>query len=287
MSVHDFYFQLQKVLIAWGESLPAVRVILVGGSQARQIKPADDYSDLDITLYVIGNYELEADSYLEWMRNFAPLWMILNEHDVERKGWLILYQGGIKVDFAVMPITALQPLIADRYLWNDLQRGYKILLDKDGVAAQLPAPTPFDPPPYRPPTEAQFIKCVDGYFYGVVYVAKQIRRSNMWKVKWADQMQQAMLLEMLEWHAHATGDMPVDTYSRGDFMRDWVSEATWRELHEVFAHFDATDSWKSLIASIRLFTRLTKETATSLGYTYPQQMIDEVTDYALKLAGEV
>jgi hypothetical protein len=84
-------------------------------------------------------------------------------------------------------------------LWDDQQRGYKILLDKDGIAAQLPAPTPLSPPPYTQPTQEQFVKRVEGYLYGAVYVAKQIRRGNLWKIKWADQIQQTMLLEMLEW----------------------------------------------------------------------------------------
>lgn len=283
MKARSFYDRLLAHLVAWAEGSADIRTILVVGSQARMVKPADDYSDLDVLLYVTGNREQQADTYLQWMRDFAPVWMIVEEHHDETKSWLILYQGGIKVDFSVTPIRALQPLIAEQRLWDDQQRGYHILLDKDGIAAQLPAPTPFDPPPYTPPTQEQFIQRVEGYCYGAVYLAKQIKRGNLWKAKWADQIQQKMLLDMLEWHAHATHDSPVDTYYRGDFMRDWVSEVTWQELHSVFAHFDATDSRKALLASIRLFTRLTDETAARLGYTYPRKMVAEVTDYILSL----
>lgn len=285
MSVQEFYTQLQEQLVAWAEGVPEIRTILVVGSQARQVKPADAYSDLDVSLFVVGGYESKSDIYLQWMRDFAPVWMMLEEHHDETRSWLILYQGGIKVDFAVTPIATLQPLIDERFLWDDQQRGYKILLDKDGIATRLPAPTPFDPPLYTPPTQTEFLKRVEGYFYGVVYLAKQIKRGNLWKAKWADRIQQTMMLDMLEWHAHATHDRPVDTYYRGDFMRDWVSEATWRELHGVFAHFDASDSREVLLNSIRLFTRLTDETAARLMYAYPKQMIDEVTEYVSKLMG--
>lgn len=284
MSIQAFYERLQIELVAWAERVAEIRAILVVGSQARQIKPADEYSDLDISLYVTGNRAQESESYLRWMRNFSPVWMILEEHHDDTKSWLILYQGGIKVDFAVTPVDALQSLIDEKTLWDDQQCGYKILLDKEGIAAQLPAPTPFAPPPYTPPTQAQFIQRVEGYSYGAVYIAKQIKRGNLWKAKWADQIQQQMLLEMLEWHGHATHDSPVDTYYRGDFMRDWVSDATWRELHSVFAHFDADDSRKALLASVRLFTRLTEETAAMLGYDYPRTMIAEATDYLLGLS---
>jgi aminoglycoside 6-adenylyltransferase len=283
VSPQAFYERLQIELVAWAERIAEIRTILVVGSQARQVKPADDYSDLDVSLYVIGGFEQKSDTYLQWMRDFAPVWLILDEHHDDTKSWLILYQGGIKVDFGVTPISALQPLIDGKYLWDDQQRGYHILLDKDGIASRLPAPTPFAPPPYTPPTQAQFIKRVESYFYGAVYVAKQIKRHNLWKAKWADQIQQRMLLEMLEWHSHATHDSPVDTYYRGDFMRDWVSEATWQELHSVFAHFDAEDTWNALLASIRLFTRLSEETAARLRYDYPQKMVEEITDYILEL----
>lgn len=285
MSTRTFYDRLQAELVSWAEHVAEIRTILVVGSQARQIKPADEYSDLDVSLYVVGGFEYKSNIYLQWMRHFAPVWMILEEHHDETKSWLILYQGGIKVDFGVTPISSLQTLIDNKYLWDDQQRGYNILLDKDGIAARLPAPAPFDPPLYTPPTQTEFIKRVESYFYGVVYLAKQIKRGNLWKAKWADHIQQHMLLEMLEWHAHATHDRPVDTYYRGDFMRDWVGEATWQELYGVFAHFDASDSRKALLNCIQLFTRLTDETAARLGHAYPKQMIDEVTEYVSKLMG--
>lgn len=124
--------------------------------------------------------------------------MIVEDHQGESKSWLILYQGGIKVDFVVTPITALLPLIEEQRLWDDQKRGYNILLDKDGIAARLPPPEPFAPPPFTPPTQEQFVSRIEGYFYGAVYLAKQIKRGNLWKAKWADQIQQRMLLEMLE-----------------------------------------------------------------------------------------
>jgi hypothetical protein len=66
-------------------------------------------------------------------------------------------------------------------------------------------------------------------------------------------------------------------------MRDWVSKTTLHELHSVFAHFDVEDSWNALLASMRLFTRLTEEVAVRLTYDYPQTMIAEVIAYIEKL----
>ncbi|MBK8020609.1 MAG: aminoglycoside 6-adenylyltransferase [Chloroflexi bacterium] len=280
MSPDAFFADLTRRLLEWAETQPEIRLVMVVGSQARQVQPADEYSDLDLSLYITDGASCQTlNAYLAWMRDFAPVWMILEDHHDETKSWLILYRGGLKVDFSVTPVGALQSLIAEQRLWDDQQRGYTILVDRDGMGPRLPRPTPFEPPSYTPPRREQFVHRVETFFYGAVYVARQIRRGNLWKVKWADQIQQSMLLEMLEWHAHATNSNPVDTYNRGDFMRDWVSATTWQELHAVSAHFDVEDSSRALLASIRLFTRLTVETAAALGYDCPRTMIAEVMEY--------
>ena len=62
-------------------------------------------------------------------------------------------------------------------------------------------------------------------------------------------------------------------------MREWVSKETWQALHEIFAHFDAQDSWRALFAMIALFRKLAYETSSQLNYTYPETVIVEVVDY--------
>lgn len=57
MDAQQFYEQLKTALVAWAESMPGVRVMIVVGSQARQVKPADEYSDLmveEVTDYLLG-----------------------------------------------------------------------------------------------------------------------------------------------------------------------------------------------------------------------------------------
>ncbi|MCL4248365.1 MAG: aminoglycoside 6-adenylyltransferase [Anaerolineae bacterium] len=284
MNSQTFYGKLKGDLLQWAMSHADVRAILIVGSQARKVKPADAYADLDLDVFITETSK-NSDVFINWMREYAPVWTImLEEWEDGTKNWLILYQGGIKVDFSIAQVGALQQMIEKQDLWDDMVRGYEILLDKDGLAAQLPPPKTFEPPAHVPPTREQFAKRIESYFYGAVYVAKQIKRGNLWKVKWADQIQQTMLLEMLEWHAHAAHGASIDTYYRGDFMRDWVNDATWREIHGVFAQFDAEDSWRAVLASIKLFSRLTQETANQLGYAYPVNMMDEVTAYIRALA---
>jgi aminoglycoside 6-adenylyltransferase len=272
-----FYDHLKQELIAWAKIESDIRVVILAGSQARTIKPADEYSDYDIEIFVKDD-QIESDQYIQWMRDYSSYWMILADHHGDSKSWLILYEGGIKVDFSIDTIGDLQQLVDEGRLWDSQQRGYDIWLDKDGLASKLPSANPLTIPSVAPSQE-EFRRCVDGFFYGAVYVAKQIKRDNLWKVKWADVYQQYGLLQMLEWHAHAMRDEPIDTWFRGDFMQDWVDTNTWESLHDVFAHFDAQDSKESLLASIKLFRHLTEETANKHQFDYPNKMMSQVIQY--------
>jgi aminoglycoside 6-adenylyltransferase len=275
--VQDFYAKLKQDFIVWAETDPDIRVVTLVGSQARVIKPADEYSDYDIEIFVT-EAGIDSDTFIQWMRDYAPYWMILTEYKGDNQSWLILYRGGFKVDLIISPVHELQVFVDAGQLGDSQQRGYDIWLDKDGLVAQLPSPDSYITPS-NTPTQEEFQKCIDGFFYGAVYVAKQIRHNNLWKLKMADVYQQEELLKMLEWNAHASNDEPVDTWFRGDFMHDWVDDETWQTLHGVFAHFDADDSWNALFTSIKLFQGLSEETATKLKYEYPKQMISEVITY--------
>jgi len=259
-------------------------VILQVGSRARKVKPGDAYADLDLSVFYSGQtgYEVIEDCR-SWLEAYAPVWMTLEDHHDEAQAWLILYRGGIKVDVDFSPVTSLEKVIAEQALWDDQTRGYEVLLDKDGLGNQLPTARTFEPAPFTPPSGEAFRNRVEAYYYGAVFTAKQIKRGNLWRAKWADQYQQKALLEMLEWHAKAAGEGQVETWSRGDFMQEWVSEETWEALHGVFGRFDAVDSRRALLASVALYTRLAEETAAKLGIFLPDVMIAEVRAYLEEL----
>ncbi|MBK9124649.1 MAG: aminoglycoside 6-adenylyltransferase [Chloroflexi bacterium] len=285
-SIGAFFDTIKRDIVAWAAGVDDVRAVLVTGSQARQRNPADAYSDLDLELFVRDDFADHA-AWIEQVKGYAPVWAVVEEQQDEQRGWLILYEGGLKLDFSTAPVSVLRQLVEEQRLWNSHLRGYDILLDKDGLAARLPAPRPFDVPPFEPPDANAFSQAVDTYFYGAVYVAKQIARHNLWKVKWADQNQQNCLLTMLVWHAQATAAEPIDTWSRGDFMRSWVRDDIWGALHSVFAHFDAPSSWRALFSSIALYTRLARETAAQWAFDFPETRLSAITDYVEQLyAGE-
>ncbi|MGL9730609.1 hypothetical protein IGI44_004027 [Enterococcus sp. DIV0756] len=52
MNSEEFYQKIEARFIEWGQGQPDVHVAYVAGSRARRDHGADEYSDLDIQMYV-------------------------------------------------------------------------------------------------------------------------------------------------------------------------------------------------------------------------------------------
>lgn len=65
-----------------------------------------------------------------------------------------------------------------------------------------------------------------------------------------------------------TGNLPADT---------------WSELEETFSDATPEANWEALFNMITLFSRVAREVAELLGYTYPERLITRVTDHARRM----
>jgi aminoglycoside 6-adenylyltransferase len=276
--------QLENRVIAWAESQPDIRAILVIGSRARRDFPADEWSDLDLMVFATDLKKYLAND--DWLDDTEETWLILplktGGGHPER---IVRFDGLCKVDFVFHTVDDLQRMAASGTLDGIYHRGYYILADKDGLAAQLP-PSPFSPPPYEKPPERFFAFLVNCFWHDAVVIACQIRRRNLWFVKLRDWKMKEILLRMLEWHARAVHGWDYDTWHNGHFLSEWADPRTWDELHGAFGRFDAGDSWQALLTTMDLFRRVAVETASHLSYTYPAATDERVTQLVKGLCAQ-
>jgi aminoglycoside 6-adenylyltransferase len=73
MTVKKSYELLEQKLAVWAKSQTAIWAVLVVGSRARSKYPADDWSDLDLMVYVEDKHALIDDS--SWMNEFGEVWI--------------------------------------------------------------------------------------------------------------------------------------------------------------------------------------------------------------------
>ena len=281
-----------------------VRAVVVVGSWARPVDhPVDQWSDVDILLITTdpGCYLCTTD----WLKDVGHPWLTYVETPPlggpEQRERRVVFEVAVEVDFAVvasrdmrlaayilaalrrfpLAVRALPGRIVDglgaatEVLW----RGMRILVDKDGTAARLQRLI-HRPPPCHPPSETDFLGLVARFWHGPIWIAKHLRRGEVWRVKTlAEAPRHLLLLQMLEWHACARNGWEYDTWDRGRFLEEWADPRAVVALREVFGRYDADDTWRALFASMGLFRWLAMETATSLGYRYPVELDRRVTDW--------
>jgi aminoglycoside 6-adenylyltransferase len=276
--------KLKHKVISWGLAHPGVRVMINVGSLARQVFPADDWSDLDLELYVEDVESITADD--GWLADLGDVWVRLpferNDHVPE---WLILFDGAIKLDLSFHTLDDLRHLTHDLPLKEPFVRGYEVLIDKDERSEYFHAPD-YHPAPVPPPTLAEFTQTMNFFWYGVVYIAKQIKRGQLWTAWYRDTTIKSQLLQMIEWHARALHGPQHDTWHDGRFMPQWTDPATWEALKACFPHFEAEDQTASLRAVMALFRRLTAETAARLKYDYSTLLDDRASGFVADLLAQ-
>jgi aminoglycoside 6-adenylyltransferase len=263
-------------MIAWAQSEAAIRAMLLVGSRARTTDhPPDEWADHDLTLYAT-HVPIDPASR-QWAEAFGVVWFYIpTTFEDGTPHPLIVYDGAQKVDVSFEAVGHLAAMIADQRLDDPMQRGYRVLIDKDGLTAKLPPPTP---PVFTPPTEDEYQRVFDGFWFGTLYVALQIRRRNLWVVKFREGTARESLLRMLEWHAEST-------WHDGHYMVDWLDPALYAKVGDLFGGFDAAASWRSLRAMIALFTRAAGDVAERCKFAYPVALEHELDMHIKRLYWE-
>ncbi len=271
------YEQLIRNFVSWAQNQENIRLAFVLGSRARTDHPADQWSDLDLAVVAkdIHPYIQQAD----WINGIGKAWLTFIEttvpgNSIERR---VLFDGGLDVDFAMMPLAMIQSMLekgVDPATADVFRRGVRVVLDKDNL---LPDPgkyaSTWKPP--EPPGEAEFLQVVNDFWYHTVWTAKHVRRGELWWGKsCCDGYLKNLLQQMLEWHAHARRSPAHDTWLRGRFLEEWADPRALRQLPEAFAHYDEPDIWRALAVTMDLFRWVSRKTADLLGYSYPLEGAD-------------
>ena len=100
-------------IIAWAETQPNVRAILVVGSRARRDRTADEWADLDTMVFCTDYEPLWSSS--EWLGEMGALWTAIpGRTSGDDPEWLALYDGGFKVDYVLFTLDTLRRLAQGR-----------------------------------------------------------------------------------------------------------------------------------------------------------------------------
>ena len=272
---------LERV-VRWAEGQPLIRAVILESSRAVDQAPLDRFSDYDILL-VISDARPFAESN-DWQRFFGePLVRFGDSVDVlgiETHMRLVVYRDHTKIDFALWPVELLQRVVEQQMSTDMLDWGYRVLLDKDGLAARLPAPTrTAHIPPI--PTEQDYLALIEEFWWESTYVAKNLWRDDVVFARYNLDvvMRNELLLPLLEWRIELDHDWTWKPGIVGRGLKRALAPDLWSAFEQTYVGPGLAENWAALFTMTALFRRVAIEVGQALGYTYPQELDDGVTAY--------
>ncbi len=261
-------------LTGWATADPRIRAVIWTSTRTNPEAAVDALSDYDIIFVVAA-----LDPFLDdrWMGDFGDVLVLYRDPVQQEAGGpqmtrVTQYESGLKIDFTVMPVARWQRWTAGPDLPADLDIGYRVLLDKDGLAAGLPPPTYTAYIP-EPPDEATYLERIETFLHEATYVGKNLWRDELYAARFSqDHMTHSMMRLMLEWRMEIDHNWSVKTGVAGKGLKKRLPPDIWDAFEATLTGAGIDDNWDALFAACALYRRLGIEVGDALGYAYPIDM---------------
>lgn len=284
------YKILENRIRDWAVGLPQMQAGLVVGSRARQDHTMDEWSDLDLILFTYDRDVLASEG--SWLEKFGEVWISwLNINQRGDPEWFALYPGGLKVDIFLAPEPQGNAKQVNLIDWMEafpfadvFARGVRVLFDKSETSSndfsqailKITKQESWQP---LPDCET-FMNVVNGFLIAATRVAKLIRRGELWQANiQLDCDMKRDLLSMLAWHAHTTHKAKHDTWYEGRYLTAWADPQALAALPETFAAYERDGLQRALFATLKMHRRLAIETSERLGFLYPVEADEKITEW--------
>lgn len=269
-------------LVAWGMAHTLVRAMILTSSRTRPDGPVDILSDYDLILAVrdVGPFAFDD----AWISNYGSP-MVRWGDQSELYGLTtffrgVVYQDYVKIDYSIWPVELLEHVAASASLPDQLDVGYRVLLDKGQQT------TGWKPPSYQAhiptrPVEAEYQALVEEFWWSTTYVAKSLWRDDLVFARWV--LDQDLKLEtmrrMLEWRIEIDHNWSVKPGVHGRSLKQLLPPNIWSDFAGTYVSLDVEETWAALGRMIALFRQVALDVGNALSYTYPQQVDDLVSAY--------
>lgn len=274
-------------LIHWTNSQELIRAVILTSSRATPNAPVDLFSDYDVILVSRSIEPFYADR--TWLGVFGPVLAVyrdplIDENGLQRSAYVVQYEDSLKIDFSLWPVELLQRVTNNEQLPVEFDAGYQVLVDKDNLTAALKQPTYSGYIP-APPTEAYYMRLIEGFFLDTTYVAKFLWRDDMMAAKHIldNSLKQEHLRPMLEWHAEIDHQWTLKPGPYGRRLKQHLPPDLWAELERTYTSAGLQENWEALFQTIALMRRVATAVGEHLGFTYPEELDRRVINYLKKV----
>ena len=261
--------EMLKLMLDVAEADPRIRAVCMNGSRTNPNAPKDMFRDYDV-VYLVTDME----PYLRdktWVDVFGKRLIMQTPEDMalfppelgDRFTYLMLFEDGTRIDLMLIPIEEMDEYIREDHLTV-------ILLDKDDVLPEIPAPSDKD---YHimPPEGGCFDDCCNEFWWVATYVAKGLWRHELpYAKRHLDLYVRDMLEKMLAWQIGFEHGFSVSVGKCGKYLERYLSAEDWNALLKTYSDGDYDNTWEALLDACDLFDRTAEKVAARLGTIVPE-----------------
>lgn len=278
------------ILVRWGESQPLVRAMVITSSRAVPGGPVDAYSDYDVILALDDILPFHQER--AWLEAFGHvLVMYLDPIELQdgcrMSGNVVQFEEGLKIDFSLWEVEVLRRIVHAPRLPDELDAGYRVLLDKDGLTAGL------QPPSYKafipvPPSESVYLEYAECILLEAIYVAKLLRRDDLMAAQFVlnQYMRHEHTQPLLEWHMEIEHGWSVKPGPYGRRLKQTLRPDLWAALMRTYTGSSADEIWQATLDLLALYRKAAIEVSAALGFTYPEDQYRRTLAYLYKVKEE-
>ena len=272
-------------IIEWAKGEAAIRAVILEGSRAAS-SDTDEFSDYDLNIFVTDDTKYLSDS--RWITTFDDVLVYQKEglfcKNTRIPTRLVVYKESPKVDFSFWPISMLREIVDSKVLPERYRNGYKVLLDKDGIARNMPVPR-YDGFVIGKPTKNEVLTTLYDFWFEAYCIAQYLRRESLWYVKVLENGPiKRFLLQMILWRESSKDDWKNNKiHQEGKNLEVYVDADTKEALADCFSRYDREDTWRSLWKMLELFNELSYEVIVELSIEYPEKSIAEIESFIRQL----
>ncbi|MDP2966540.1 MAG: aminoglycoside 6-adenylyltransferase [Pelolinea sp.] len=269
-------------LVSFGEADESIRAVILEGSQSIG-KFIDDLSDYDVNIFT-----RDAEPYLKsacWLDQFGEV-LVYQKEELVFYGQafpsrLVVFKNGERIDFSFWPVAALVEIADGSKAYESYRNGYRVLVDKDGLAARLPKPDGLGFLVLLPDRDL-FLQTVYNFLFEAYCVARSLTRGDLWYAKRIEASYiKDHLYQMVLWERQRRQSWSHDPvlHLGGKRFEKWVSLDLVKAISACFSPYDKEETWKSLLAMLDLFNALARNLSKEMGFDYPEQVSHDVLGY--------
>lgn len=269
-------------LISFGESDDTIRAVILEGSLAAG-KFVDDLSDYDVNIFTHdAKHYLKED---QWMNQFGKVLIYQKEEfDFYRQiitTRLVIFKDGTCIDFSFWPTAYLVEMADGSKPYESYRNGYQVLVDKDGLAADLPKPDKLGFHIHLPEKDL-FLQTVYDFWFEACCIARALARGDLWYAKRIDaSFIKDHLYQMVLWERQRRLSWSHDPvlHLGGKRFEKWASPQLLEAISACFSLYEKDETWASLFAMLGLFNRVAQKLAVELKIEYPLGTEKEILAY--------